>query len=76
MQLVIGQRMAEQSAGSREGVVETIVGVVHPVDFKRSLQASFIEAGIVGYKWNRGYEVSSVVECQLFVEEYIGNAVL
>ena len=63
MQLVIGQRMAEQSAGSREGVVETIVGVVHLIDLKHSLQAAFVEAGVMGHERDGSYKVSPVAKC-------------
>ena len=52
MKLVIGQRMAELSAGCSKGIVEAIVGIVHLIYLEHRFQASFIETGIVSHERN------------------------
>ena len=50
LQLVIRQRMTELPTGSSQGIVETVVGIVHLVHLEHSLQTTFVEAGIVSHK--------------------------
>ena len=45
MELVIRQRMAELSAGCCQGVVESVVGIVHLIDSEHSFQTTFIKSG-------------------------------
>ena len=47
LQLMVGEPAAEMLPGSCEGVVELVVGIVHLIDPEDSLEAPFIEAGIV-----------------------------
>ena len=63
MELVIGQRMAELSAGGCKGIVKTVVWIVHLIDLEHSFQTSFIEAGIVGHKRNGSYLVAEIINC-------------
>ena len=71
MELMIGQRMAELSAGCCEGIVEAIVGIVHLIGSEHCFQTTFIEAGIVGHEWNGSYLVAEIIDCLLVCEEYI-----
>ena len=47
LQLMVGEPAAEMLPGSCEGVVELVVGIVHLIYPEDSLEAPFIEAGIV-----------------------------
>ena len=62
MELVIGQRMTELSAGCCEGIVKTIVWIVHLIDLEHCFQTSFIEAGIVSHKRNGSYLVAEIID--------------
>ena len=73
MELVIGQRMTELSAGCCEGIVKTIVWIVHLIDLEHCFQTSFIEAGIVGYKGDGGYLIMYIIDCLQVREKHIGN---
>ena len=75
MELVIGQRMAELSAGCCKGIVEVVVRIVHLIDPEHSLQTSFIEAGIVGHKRNGSYLVADIID-RLVREKHICNSFL
>ena len=44
---MVGEPAAEVTSGSRQGVVELVVRVVHPIHFEHSLETSFIETGVV-----------------------------
>ena len=47
LELMVRKTAAEVSSGSREGVVELIVRVVHLIDTEHGLEAPFVETGIV-----------------------------
>ena len=47
LELMVGEPAAEVTSGSRQGVVELIVGVVHLIYLEDSLETSFIETGVV-----------------------------
>ena len=47
LELMVGEPAAEVSSGSREGVVELIVRVVHPIHSEHGLEAPFVETGVV-----------------------------
>ena len=44
---MVGEPAAEVAAGSREGVVELIVGVVHLINSMHRLEAPLVETGVV-----------------------------
>ena len=44
---MVGEPAAEVTSGSREGVVELIVGIVHLIDTEHGLETSFVETGVV-----------------------------
>ena len=71
VKLVIGQRMAELSSGSCEGIVKTVVWIIHLIDLEHCFQTSFIETGIVGHKRNGSYLVAEIID-RLIREENIG----
>ena len=73
VELMIGQRMTELSAGCCEGIVKAVVRIVHLIDPEHSLQAPFIEAGIVGYKGDGGYLIMYIIDCLQVREKHIGN---
>ena len=50
LQLVIGQRLPELSTRCCQGIVETVVRVVHLIHLEYGLQTAFIETGIMSYK--------------------------
>ena len=75
MELMIGQRMAELSAGCCKGIVEAIVRIVHLIDLEHRFQASFIEAGIVSNKRNGSYLVAEIID-RLVREKHVGDAFL
>ena len=50
LELMVREPAAEVTSGSREGVVELIVGIVHLIYPEDSLEAPFIEAGIVRHE--------------------------
>ena len=85
MELVIGQRarplvacyrrdarMTELSAGCCEGIVKTIVWIVHLIDLEHCFQTSFIEAGIMSHEWDGSYLIAEIIDCLLVREENIG----
>ena len=47
LQLMVRKLAAEMLPGSREGVVELVVGVVHPIYLEDCLETSFVETGVV-----------------------------
>ena len=47
LELMVRKTAAEVASGSREGVVELIVGIVHLIDTEHGLEAPFVETGIV-----------------------------
>ena len=61
VELMVGERMAELTAGSCKGVVETIVGIVHLIHSEHRFKATFIKTGIVGYEGDCGYLMSVVI---------------
>ena len=65
LQLMIGQRLAELSAGCCQGIVETVIGIVHLIHLEHGLQTTFIKAGIMSNKGQGSYLVSYVIK--LFV---------
>ena len=75
VQLMIRQRMTELSAGSSQGIIEAIIGIVHLICSEHCLQTPFIEAGIVSYEGNGGYLVSHIIKF-LVREVHIGYAFL
>ena len=58
VELMIGQRMTELSAGCCEGIVKAVVRIVHLIDSEHSFQTTFIEAGIMSHEWDSGNLVS------------------
>ena len=72
VEVVIGQGVAELSAGGSKGVIESIVGIVHLIDLEHRFQAPFIEAGIMVHERNGSYLVAEIIDCLLVREEYIG----
>ena len=62
MELVIGQRMAELSAGCCKGVVKAVIRIVHLIDLEHCFQTPFIETGIVGHKRDRSYLVAEIID--------------
>ena len=47
LELMVRKPAAEVTSGSREGVVELVVGIVHLIDTEHGLEASFVETGVV-----------------------------
>ena len=47
LQLMVRKLAAEMLPGSRQGVVELVVGVVHPIYLEDGLETSFVETGVV-----------------------------
>ena len=47
LELMVGEPAAEMPSGSREGVVELIVGIVHLIDTEHGLEAALVETGVV-----------------------------
>ena len=47
LELMVRKPAAEVSSGSREGVVELIVGIVHLIDTEHGLEAPLVETGVV-----------------------------
>ena len=47
LELMVGEPAAEVTSGSREGVVELIVGIVHLIDTEHGLEAPLVETGVV-----------------------------
>ena len=47
LQLMVRKLAAEMLPGSRQGVVELVVGVVHPIYLEDCLETSFVETGVV-----------------------------
>ena len=47
LELMVREPAAEVTSGSREGVVELVVGIVHLIYLEDSLETSFIETGVV-----------------------------
>ena len=47
LELMVRKPAAEVTSGSREGVVELVVGIVHLIDTEYGLEASFVETGVV-----------------------------
>ena len=47
LQLMVRKLAAEMLSGSRQGVVELIIGIVHLIDTEHGLETSFIETGVV-----------------------------
>ena len=70
MKLMIGQRMAELSAGCRQGIVEAVVGIVHLIRLKCRFQTAFIKSGIVSHEGDSGNLVSHIIQF-LAREEYV-----
>ena len=44
---MVGEPAAEVTSGSRKGLVELVVGVVHPIYLEDGLETSFVETGVV-----------------------------
>ena len=61
VELMIGQRMTELSAGCCEGIVKAVVRIVHLIDFEHRFQASFIETGIMGHEGDGRYVVAEII---------------
>ena len=47
LELMVRKPAAEVTSGSREGVVELIVGIVHLIYPEGSLETPFVETGVV-----------------------------
>ena len=47
LQLMVRKLAAEMLPGSRQGVVELVVWVVHLIDTEHGLEAPFVETGVV-----------------------------
>ena len=47
LELMVRKPAAKVSSGSREGVVELIVGIVHLIYPEGSLETAFVETGVV-----------------------------
>ena len=47
LELMVREPAAEVTSGSREGVVELVVGIIHLIYLEDSLETSFIETGVV-----------------------------
>ena len=47
LELMIGEPAAEVTSGSRQGVVELIVWVVHPIYPEHCLETALVETGVV-----------------------------
>ena len=47
LELMVREPATEVAAGSREGVVELIVRIVHLINSMHRLQAAFVETGVV-----------------------------
>ena len=47
LELMVRKPAAKVSSGSREGVVELIVRVVHSIHSEHGLEAPFVETGVV-----------------------------
>ena len=76
VKLMVGERMAELTAGSCKGVVETIVGIVHLIHSEHRFKATFIKTGIVGYEGDCGYLMSVVIYMLRIREEDFCNSFL
>ena len=76
MQLMVGEGMAELSAGCGKCVIESEARIVHLIYPEGCFQASLVETGIMGYEGDGGYLVADVI-CSLHIrEEYINNPLL
>ena len=62
VKLVIGQRMAELSAGGCKGIVKTVVWIIHLIDLEHCFQTSFIEMGIVGHERDGCYLITEIID--------------
>ena len=51
LELMVGELASEVTSGSREGVVELIVGIVHLIDTEHGLETSFVETGVMSHQW-------------------------
>ena len=51
LQLMVRKLAAEMLPGSRQGVVELVVGVVHPIYLEDCLETSFVETGVMSHQW-------------------------
>ena len=47
LELMVWEPAAEMLPGSRQGVVELIVGIVHLIYPEHCLEAAFVETGVV-----------------------------
>ena len=47
LELVVGEPIAEVAARRRKGVVEDIIGIVHPIDAEDGAEAAFVERAVV-----------------------------
>ena len=47
LELMVRKTAAEVTSGSREGVVELVVGIVHLIDTEHGLEAPLVETGVV-----------------------------
>jgi hypothetical protein len=66
--------MAELSARRREGIVETVVAIVHLVNSENGPQAALVEAGIMGDEGNGGYLVPDTARLCLIREESVTDS--
>ena len=73
MELVIGQRMTELSAGCCQGIVDLVVGIIHLIRLKCRFQTTFVKSGIVSHEGDSGYLVSVIIWF-LVREEYVNDA--
>ena len=47
LELMVRKLAAEMTSGSRQGVVELVVGIVHLIDTEHGLEAPLVETGVV-----------------------------
>ena len=47
LELMVGEPASEMLPGSRQGVVELVVGIIHLIDTEHGLEAALVETGVV-----------------------------
>ena len=48
LELVVRKGIAKPSPGGSEGVIERVAGIIHLIETENGLEASFVEAAVVG----------------------------
>ena len=62
VELMIRQRTAKLPARCCQGIIESVVRIVHLIDSEHSFQTTFVEAGIMSHEWDSGNLVSYIIK--------------